>query len=113
MMLSQIQIKNFNLGLAERIFVLEEKPPKDKGKIPFEIKEKDEEEYLNLLEQITSQKWFVKITIAINKDFILENEIALIDSGADLNCIQEGIIPTKYFEKTSQNLSHAGGKNSL
>ena len=33
--------------------------------------------------------------------------IALIDSGADLNCIQEGLIPTVYFVKTSQRLSTA------
>ena len=69
----------------------------------------DSIEYLNLLDQVTSQKWFVKITLVINRDFILENEIALIDSGADMNCIQEGIIPTKYFSKTNQSLTQAGG----
>ena len=30
--------------------------------------------------------------------------IALIDSGADMNCIQEGLIPVKYYEKTGQEL---------
>lgn len=33
----------------------------------------------------------------------------MIDSGADLNVIQEGLIPTRYFQKTSHSLSHAGG----
>ena len=30
--------------------------------------------------------------------------VALIDSGADMNCIQEGLIPVKYYEKTGQEL---------
>jgi hypothetical protein len=33
----------------------------------------------------------------------------LIDSGADLNCIQEGLIPRKYFEKSNQRLNSATG----
>lgn len=36
----------------------------------------------------------------IDKEFSIEC-VALIDSGADLNCIYEGIIPSKYFEKTA------------
>ena len=32
---------------------------------------------------------------------------ALIDTGADQNCIQEGLIPTKYFEKTTEGLRGA------
>ena len=42
----------------------------------------------------------------INPDY-QASFIALIDSGADLNCIQEGLIPTVYFVKTSQRLSTA------
>ena len=30
--------------------------------------------------------------------------IALIDSGANMNCIQVGLIPTQYYEKTGQEL---------
>ena len=30
--------------------------------------------------------------------------IALVDSGADMNCIQEGIIPTLYYEKIDEQL---------
>ena len=33
--------------------------------------------------------------------------IVLMDSGGDLNCIQEGLIPMTYFVKTSQRLSTA------
>ena len=36
-----------------------------------------------------------------------QDNIALIDTGADLNCIQEGLIPTKYYHKTTEGLSSA------
>ncbi|GAV92114.1 hypothetical protein CFOL_v3_35496, partial [Cephalotus follicularis] len=34
-----------------------------------------------------------------------------IDSGEQMNCIQEGLIPTKYFEKTKQKLSTANDED--
>ncbi|GAV87605.1 hypothetical protein CFOL_v3_31031, partial [Cephalotus follicularis] len=66
--------------------------------------------FINLIEKITYQKWHVNITITIQDSFKLQT-IALIDSGAQMNCIQEGLIPTKYFEKTKQKLSTANGEN--
>ena len=38
--------------------------------------------------------------------------IALIDSGADMNCIQEGLIPTQYYEKTGKEF-FAANKGKL
>ena len=38
-------------------------------------------------------------------------EIVLIDLGADMNCIQEGLIPLKYYEKSSERLTQANGEN--
>ncbi|GAV89547.1 Peptidase_A3 domain-containing protein, partial [Cephalotus follicularis] len=66
--------------------------------------------FINLIERITYQKWHVNITITIQDSFKLQT-IALIDSGAQMNCIQKGLIPTKYFEKTKQKLSTANGEN--
>ena len=40
-------------------------------------------------------------------------EIALIDSGADMNCIQEGLIPLKYYEKLSERLTRANGEKLI
>nr|KAJ0190706.1 hypothetical protein LSAT_V11C800444760 [Lactuca sativa] len=37
------------------------------------------------------------------------NLTTLIDSGADMNCIQEVIFPTQIFEKTTSRLTGAGG----
>ena len=40
-------------------------------------------------------------------------EIALIDLGVDMNCIQEGLIPLKYYEKSSERLTQANGENLI
>ena len=42
--------------------------------------------------------------MVINKEFSL-TKIALIDSGANMNCIQERLIPLKYYEKFSERLT--------
>lgn len=46
--------------------------------------------------------------IKIGNEFIIETT-ALFDIGADLNCIREGLIHTKYFDKTSESLKSASG----
>ena len=33
----------------------------------------------------------------------------MIDSGMDMNCIQEELIPSKYFEKAIERLASANG----
>ncbi|KAG8634081.1 hypothetical protein MANES_17G011766v8, partial [Manihot esculenta] len=67
--------------------------------------DKEKELKFNDITRITFQKWYVKITLTI-KDFKLET-IDMLDSGADMNCIDQGIIPSKYFHKTKQTLSAA------
>ena len=62
------------------------------------------ETFVNSMTIVQKQRWYTKITLKINPDF-QSTFIALIDSSADLNCIQEGLIPTVYFVKTSQRLS--------
>ena len=55
---------------------------------PFSL-EKDahnRQNFLSLIDRVIFQKWHTKITLEINKKFSLI-EIALIDSGADMNCI--------------------------
>ena len=63
------------------------------------VQEQSKEKFLETISRINFQKWHSKVRIVISKDFEFE-VVALIDSGADLNCIQEGIIPSKYFKKT-------------
>ena len=59
---------------------------------------------LSLIDRVIFQKWHTKVTLVINKEFSLI-EVALIDFGADMNCIQEGLMPLKYYEKSSKILT--------
>jgi hypothetical protein len=63
------------------------------------IKSDDEIRYCNLLNKITPIRWHTNVKLII-EDHEIE-VIVLVDTGADLNCIQEGLIPTKYFEKST------------
>ena len=64
--------------------------------------------FLEAITRSNLHKWHSKVRIVISKDFEFE-VVALIDSGADLNCIQEGIIPSKYFKKSRERLTSASG----
>ena len=64
--------------------------------------------FLETINKNNFQKWHSKVRIVISKDFEFE-VISLIDSAVDLNCIQEGIIPFKYFKKTRERLTSASG----
>jgi hypothetical protein len=59
---------------------------------------------ISMINKVCPPKWYAKMHIVVDQDFDFD-VIALIDSGADLNCIQEGLIPRKYFEKSNQNAS--------
>nr|KYP32377.1 Enzymatic polyprotein [Cajanus cajan] len=73
----------------------------------LEHNEVDWSDFLGLINRLTIQSFFINIKIIV-EDFVLET-IALFDTGANSNCILEGLIPTKYFEKTSEKLSTANG----
>ena len=58
---------------------------------------------LALVNKIIPPKWFTKVKIVVSHDYHFV-VIAMIVSGADMNCIQEGLIPSKYFEKSTERL---------
>ncbi|KAL2493399.1 Enzymatic polyprotein [Abeliophyllum distichum] len=70
----------------------------------------NEKQSMNIISQIRLQKWYTIATIIINKEYRIKTRV-LLDSGADQNYIREGIVPTKYFEKTTGNLYGASGKS--
>ena len=72
------------------------------------VQEESSVKFLETINRINFHKWHSKVRIVISKDFEFE-VIALVDLGADLNCIQEGIIPSKYFKKTRERLTPASG----
>ncbi|KAL4619472.1 hypothetical protein ACB092_06G081500 [Castanea dentata] len=63
---------------------------------------------LALVKHILPPKWFTKVKIVVSHDYHF-NTIAMIDSGADMNYIQEGLIPSKYFKKSTERLVSANG----
>ena len=65
-------------------------------------------QFLQTISKITFQKWYSIVTLVVED--ISVNAIALIDSGANLNCIKGGVIPTKYCERTIEGLSSANGE---
>jgi len=65
-------------------------------------------QFLETVSKITFQKWYSIVTLVV-EDFSV-SAIAFIDSGADLNCIKGGVVPTKYCERTNEGLSSANGE---
>ena len=62
----------------------------------------------SLVNKLLPPKWFTKVEIVVSHDYHF-TVIAMIDFGADMNCIQEGLIPSKYFEKSTERLVSANG----
>ena len=53
-------------------------------------------------------KWFTEVKIIVSHDYHF-TVMAMIDSGVDINCIQERFIPSKYFEKSTERLASVNG----
>ena len=64
--------------------------------------------FINLIDRVLFQKWYTEIQIVVNKKYYF-TIVALLDSRPDSNCIQEELIPAKYYEKTTEGLSQANG----
>ena len=94
-------LKLFNQNIDLRITNLENQ----KEVLTSETNE-DLETFVHSMTIVQKQRWYTKINLKIKPNYNT-TLIALIDSGADLNCIQEGLIPIVYFVKTSQRLSTA------
>ncbi|XP_058183933.1 uncharacterized protein LOC131301588 [Rhododendron vialii] len=46
----------------------------------------DDLAYLNSINKVVYQKWHIKVNLVIHKEYTINNIIALVDSGADMNC---------------------------
>ena len=107
---------NINKQNITEIINLKEysKPMIDPPSLGEDILDNDNNKHniLSLIDRVILQKWHTEITLVINKEFSWI-EIALINSGANMNCIQEGLIPLKYYEKSSKRLTQANGKKLI
>ena len=92
-------LKLFTQNIGDKITNLENKKEVLRSETNEEL-----ETFLHSMTVVQKQRWYTKITLKIIPNF-QSTFIALIDSGADLNCIQKGLIPTVYFVKTTQRLS--------
>ena len=63
---------------------------------------------LSLVNKLLPPKWFTKVEIIVSHDYHF-TVIAMINSVMDMNCIKEGLIPSKYFEKSTERLVYANG----
>ncbi|KAH9791249.1 hypothetical protein KPL71_003680 [Citrus sinensis] len=63
-------------------------------------------DFLFVLKQITTRKYLIKITLIFSDNFAMD-AIALFDTGVDLNCIREDIVPKRFRVKTKERLSAA------
>ena len=93
------ELKLFNQNIDTRITNLEHQK-----EVLTSEKNEDLETFVHSMTIVQKQRWYTKITLKINPDY-QSTFITLIDSGADLNCIHEGLIHTVYFVKTSRRLS--------
>lgn len=76
------------------------------------IKPKKVAPKIQAIDRAITQKWFIQVHKVVNQEYSFTS-IALVDSGADLNCFAEGIVPSQYFTKTAQILSTVDGSRLL
>ena len=122
-------IKNDNYNIKQEIIMLKTDKSLDHQQIDNEQDEhKDGDEssqqaipskkgivdnsQLSLIHKLIPPKWFTKVKIVGSPDYHF-TVIAMIDSGADMNYIQEGLIPSKYFEKSTERLVSAKGSQMI
>ncbi|KAG9450352.1 hypothetical protein H6P81_010317 [Aristolochia fimbriata] len=68
------------------------------------------EQYLQqMLQSIIQQKRYVLISVFIQGKPVLQNIVALVDNGADLNCIREGVLPAHFRQPSTETLNSACG----
>ena len=63
-------------------------------------KDEYKDKILNIIDIMVFQKWYTEITLVVHKELSL-TVVSLVDSSADMNCIQEGLIPSKYYKSTT------------
>ena len=64
------------------------KPMIDPPPLEKDVSNNNRQNFLSLIDRVIFQKWHTEITLVINKKFSL-TEIALINSGADMNYMLE------------------------
>ena len=105
------KIQNQNQEIKTRLQILEHENFQTLEMIEEKILEERESSqlFVHTITRMITQKWHIKVKLFIKPDFSKEF-IALVDSRVDINYIQEGLIPTVYFEKNYQGVVSANTK---
>ena len=74
-----------------------------------QVNDDEVDAFLDTISRVIFQRWEVSLTIVVKDKFVFDI-IALIDSGAAENCLQEGLVPIRLYEETSQSLFGANDK---
>ena len=95
-------------------YVLVPYPPTDKDFTDINVSNNNEldnnrQNSLSIIDKVIFQKRDTEFALIINK----ESSLTEIDSRADINGIQEGLIPLKYYEKLSERLTQANGEKLI
>ena len=85
-------------------------PPTDKEVIDINVSNKNKidssrQNFLGLIDRVIFQKWHTEITLVINKEFSLTK--------IDMDRIQERLIPSKYYGKSSKRLIQTSGEELI
>jgi len=107
-----INLKTNDLTLEAKIALLQTQTSKPEIPLTGDISGRSDAEipttqFLQTISKIPFQNWYSIVNLTV-EDFSV-NTIALIDSGANLNCIKRGVVPIKYCERTNEGLSSANG----
>ena len=118
-------IKNDNYNIKQELIMLKinkslDKPQSDNEQDEHKDEDKSSQQallsdkgivdnsQLSLVHKLIPPKWFTKVKFVVSPYYHF-TIIAMIDSGADMNCIQEELIPSRYFEKSTKRLISANG----
>jgi hypothetical protein len=96
-------IKEEIRDLKRRVQILESQEKHEESE-----DESQEDEVVGSIERYFKQKWYTKILYKFQDGFNFKYN-TLLDSGADVNCIRQDIIPSRYFQKSSHRIHSAEG----
>ncbi|PKI59772.1 hypothetical protein CRG98_019837 [Punica granatum] len=91
---------------SDKVLMNQDKNPDES--LALDQTKKDQHETLTMIGEPSPNRWLIKITLVINHNLLVD-ATALFDIGADENCINEQLIPARFYEKTTESLSSVSG----
>ncbi|PKI55918.1 hypothetical protein CRG98_023703 [Punica granatum] len=93
-------------GSSEQVLMKQDKNPEET--LALDQTKNDGQKTLTIMGELSPNKWLIKIKLVINHNLFVD-ATALFDIGADENCINEQLIPARFYERTTESLSSVSG----